>query len=101
MDFCKDFYMKTPEIDDLIFTDVNPCSKCGSATNFCYRRIPAHFTADGRVMAMYECANRYHKHSILEPDLRAYGKNLKIAMSRAKKLWNNNNPKAKRKKERG
>ena len=85
--------------DDLIFKDVNPCSKCGSPTNFWYRRIPTHFTADSRVMAMYECANRCHKHSILEPDLRAYGKNLKIAMSRAKKLWNNNNPKAKRQKK--
>lgn len=50
-------------------------------------------------MAMYECCGRYHKHSILEPDLRAYGKNLKIAMSRAKKLWNKNNPKTKRQKK--
>lgn len=82
--------------NELIFKDINLCSKCGSSkTNFWYRRIPVHFTADSRVMAMYECANRDHKHSILEPDLRAYGKNLKIAMSRAKKLWNNNNPKDK------
>lgn len=81
--------------DDQIFKDVNPCSKCGSSTNFCYCRIRAHFTEDSRVMVMarYECAGRYHKHSILEPDLRAYGKNLKIATSRAKKLWNKNNPK--------
>lgn len=82
--------------DELVFKDVNPCSKCGSSkTNFWYRRIPVHFTEDSRVMAMYECANREHKHSILEPDLRAYGKNLTIAMSRAKKLWNKNNPKDK------
>lgn len=51
-------------------------------------------------MARYECAGRYHQHSILEPDLKAYGKNLRIAMSRAKKLWNKNNPKNKRQKER-
>lgn len=83
--------------NDLIFKDINLCSKCGSSKiNFWYRRIPVHFTADSRVMAMYECANRCHKHSILEPDLRAYGKNLKITMSRAKKLWNQNNPKNKR-----
>ena len=81
---------------ELVFKDINPCSKCGRLPNFCYRRIPAHFTEDGRVMAMYECVNRYHNHSILEPDLRAYGKNLKIATSRAKKIWNKNNPKNKR-----
>ncbi len=86
--------------DDLIFKDVNPCSKCGSSkTNFWHRLIPIHATTDGKVMAMYECCGRYHKHSILEPDLRAYGKNLKIAMSRAKKLWNKNNPKTKRQKK--
>ncbi len=85
--------MKKQTIDDaLIFKDVNPCAKCGSSkTNFHYGIIPTHYPPDGDVVAVYECCGRRHKHSIMEPDLRAYGKNLKIAMSRAKKLWNQNN----------
>ena len=83
--------------DDLIFKDVNPCSKCGSSKiNFWYCIIPVHYTADSKVKAIYECSGKFHKHSILDPDLIAYGKNLKIAMSRSKKLWNKNNPKNKK-----
>ena len=79
--------MKKTTGDELVFKDVNPCSKCGSVKiNFCYRFIPIHYEIDGKVMAMYECNGQDHKHSILEPDLRAYGKNLKIAMLRAKKV---------------
>ena len=96
----RDGGMKKTIGDELVFKDVNPCSKCGSAkTNFWYCIIPpTPYSVDGRIMAFYECCGRNHKHSILEPDLRAYGKNLRIAMSRAKKLWNQNNQKIKKKK---
>lgn len=91
--------MKKTTGDELVFKDVNPCSKCGSAKiNFCYHFIPVHYEIDGKVMAMYECNGQDHKHSILEHQLRAYGKNLRIAMLRAKKLWNQNNQKMKKKK---